>query len=106
MTTLGVLVGNRGFFPGRALRAGKKGRPFGPQGGRAGSGGAGPERHEVRIRGNPADAKKCAELFKANREKIDGILVTLPNFGDERGIADAIKHVGAGRPGARPRIPR
>ena len=27
------------------------------------------------------DAKKCAELFKANKEKIDGVLVILPNFG-------------------------
>jgi L-fucose isomerase-like protein len=37
------------------------------------------------------DAKKCAVLFKANAEKIDGILVTLPNFGDERGVADSIR---------------
>lgn len=37
------------------------------------------------------DAKKCAALFKANQDKIDGILVVLPNFGDEKGIADTIK---------------
>ena len=37
------------------------------------------------------DAKKCADLFKAHRDRIEGILVVLPNFGDERGIADAIK---------------
>jgi L-fucose isomerase-like protein len=36
-------------------------------------------------------AKKCAALFSANRERIDGILVSLPNFGDEKGIADTIK---------------
>jgi len=36
-------------------------------------------------------AKACAELFKKNRDRIDGILVTLPNFGDERGVADTIK---------------
>ncbi len=30
------------------------------------------------------DAKKCAELFKANKDKIYGILVILPNFGDEK----------------------
>jgi len=29
------------------------------------------------------DAKKCAELFKINKDKICGILVILPNFGDE-----------------------
>jgi L-fucose isomerase-like protein len=37
------------------------------------------------------DSQKCAELFKANRDKIGGILVTLPNFGDEKGVADAIR---------------
>jgi L-fucose isomerase-like protein len=37
------------------------------------------------------DAKKCAALFKSNRDKIGGILVILPNFGDEKGVADTIK---------------
>jgi L-fucose isomerase-like protein len=36
-------------------------------------------------------AKMCAELFKAHRDEIAGILVVLPNFGDEKGIADTIK---------------
>ena len=38
-----------------------------------------------------ADAKQCGTLFKANQERIDGILVVLPNFGDEKGVADTIK---------------
>jgi L-fucose isomerase-like protein len=37
------------------------------------------------------DAKKCAALFDYHRQSIDGILVILPNFGDERGIADTVK---------------
>jgi L-fucose isomerase-like protein len=37
------------------------------------------------------DAKACASLFTSNREKIDGILVILPNFGDEKGIANTLK---------------
>ena len=36
------------------------------------------------------DAKKCAKLFRDNYEKIDGIIVSLPNFGDEIGIAVAL----------------
>lgn len=36
-------------------------------------------------------AKICANLFKAHRDDIDGILVVLPNFGDEKGVADTIK---------------
>jgi len=36
------------------------------------------------------DAFKCAELFKKNRDLIDGIIVVLPNFGDEVAVATAI----------------
>jgi len=36
------------------------------------------------------DAKKCANLFRANRDKIDGIIVSLPNFGFEIGIINSI----------------
>ena len=38
-----------------------------------------------------AEAQRCAELFKKHAEEIDGIIVTLPNFGEERGIVDAIR---------------
>ena len=30
-----------------------------------------------------SDARICAELFQKNQQKIDGIIVILPNFGDE-----------------------
>ncbi len=36
-------------------------------------------------------AQTCAALFQANRHRIDGILIVLPVFGPERGIADTIK---------------
>lgn len=36
------------------------------------------------------DAQKCAALFKANRNRIDGIVVVLPNFGDEVGVVNSI----------------
>lgn len=38
-----------------------------------------------------ADALRCGELFRGNRDRIDGILVSLPNFGDEKGLSDAIR---------------
>lgn len=38
------------------------------------------------------DAKKCAEWFSRHRNSIDGIIVTLPNFGDELGIVNTIKY--------------
>ena len=94
MTTLGVLVGNRGFFPAELCEQGRKtilavlkeegieAVALSPKDTKYGS--------VVTL----ADSKKCADLFKANREKIDGILVTLPNFGEERGIADALRLAG------------
>ena len=38
-----------------------------------------------------ADAQKCATRFKQHAAEIDGILVVLPNFGDEKGVAETIK---------------
>jgi L-fucose isomerase and related proteins len=37
------------------------------------------------------EAQKCADLFKKHAADIDGILVVLPNFGDEKGVAETIK---------------
>lgn len=37
-----------------------------------------------------ADAKKCAALFQEHRDRIDGIIVVLPNFGDELGIVETL----------------
>jgi L-fucose isomerase-like protein len=38
-----------------------------------------------------AHAKVCAELFKQHRERIEGVVVVLPNFGDEKGVADTMR---------------
>jgi L-fucose isomerase-like protein len=38
------------------------------------------------------DAQKCAKLFNEKRTSIDGILVVLPNFGDELGIINTLKY--------------
>jgi L-fucose isomerase-like protein len=37
------------------------------------------------------DARVCANLFKREADKIDGIIVTLPNFGTEKAVANAIR---------------
>jgi L-fucose isomerase-like protein len=37
-----------------------------------------------------ADAKKYAEFFQTNRNKIDGIIICLPNFGDEQGVIETL----------------
>ena len=43
-------------------------------------------------------AKRCAELFDANRGRIGGVLVSLPNFGDEKGVADTLHLAGLNVP--------
>src|SRR6266568_4835876 len=37
------------------------------------------------------DARRCADLFKQHREEIDGVVVSLPNFGDEKSVANALR---------------
>lgn len=45
-----------------------------------------------------AEAQKCAALFKKHADEIEGILVVLPNFGDEKGVAETIKMSGLNMP--------
>jgi len=53
---------------------------------------------KVFLYSSTAHSKACAELFKANCDHIDGVLVVLPNFGDEKGVADTIKLSGLNVP--------
>ncbi len=89
--TMGVIVGNRGFFPDQLAKSGREEMiqalakagidsvVLGPEDSKHGA----VETHE--------EAKRCAALFKKNADKIDGVIVTLPNFGDERAIADTLR---------------
>ena len=40
------------------------------------------------------EAQKCARLFKQHADDILGVLVVLPNFGDEKGVAETLKMAG------------
>lgn len=89
--TMGVIFGNRDFFPDQLItearadmtalfaELGIRGIWLGEQDSKLGS----VETY--------ADARKCADLFQTHRREIDGILVCLPNFGDEKAVADTIK---------------
>ena len=37
------------------------------------------------------DSKLCADLFRRYAAEIDGVLVCLPNFGDEKGVEMCIR---------------
>ncbi len=89
--TFGVIIGTRGFF-NPSLAADDREKLLGVLD-RLG--------HRVVILNKDAtptgavetrkDAQVCAKLFAEHREEIDGIIVSLPNFGDEIGIAESIR---------------
>ncbi len=92
--TLGVLIGNRGFFPAHLCETGRKEilRVLGEEGINAVALSPEATKHGAVV--SYEDSRKCADLFRQHRDTIDGILVTLPNFGEERGVADAIRLAG------------
>ena len=94
MTTLGVIVGNRGFFPAELCKSGRATMLKVLQEEGFGAVALSPEDTKFGSVVTYEDSKKCAELFKAHHDEIDGIIVTLPNFGEERGVADTIRLAG------------
>jgi len=89
--TLGVIVGNRGFFPSHLCDTGRKTilKVLADEGIQTVA--LTPEDTQYGSIESLSDARKCADLFKEHRHEIAGILVTLPNFGDERAIANALR---------------
>jgi len=90
-TTLAVIVANRGFFPAHLCESGRKEilSVLKQEGIQAIA--LDPDATKFGAVESYDDARKCADLFRANRDTIDGVLVTLPNFGDERAVADTLR---------------
>jgi L-fucose isomerase-like protein len=89
--TFGVIVGNRGFFPDMLAKSGREEIINVLEAAGTKVVVLSPEESKYGAVETYAEAQRCAELFKKHADEIDGIIVTLPNFGDERGIADAIR---------------
>jgi len=89
--TLGVIVGNRDFFPDALV--GEARRDLLQLFGELGIDAVIPDEQATKLGAVETweHAKRCAELFRANRDRIRGVLVSLPNFGDEKGVADTLK---------------
>ena len=89
--TLGVIVGNRDFFPDELISEGRN--DILEVLGEAGINAILVDEDTTKLGAVETweHAKKCAALFKQHRDEIDGILVCLPNFGDEKGVAETIK---------------
>jgi L-fucose isomerase-like protein len=92
--TLGIIIGNRDFFPDRLVTEGRTDildvlremevEPILVEDTATKLGAIETYNH----------AKLCADLFRRHRDRIQGVLVTLPNFGDEKGVADTLKLAG------------
>src|SRR5215475_8261372 len=89
--TMGVIVGNRGFFPDHLAKTGREEMlaALGAAGINAVA--LGPEESKHGAVETHEEAKRCAALFRKHEKEIDGVIVTLPNFGDERAIADTLR---------------
>ena len=97
-TVLGVIIGNRDFFPDKLVGEARADlvKLFAELGVDA----VMLDPAETKLGGveTHGDARKCAELFRKNRDRISGVLVCLPNFGDEKGVADTLKLAGLNVP--------
>jgi len=86
-----LIVGNRGFFPDSLAAAGRERmlRVLEEEGFEVVC--PSPEDTKLGTVETWEDAKKCAALFHAHADRIDGVIVTLPNFGDEKGVANTLR---------------
>ncbi len=96
--TMGMIVGNRGFFPDHLAKTGREEMMRVLQGAGMDVVVLGPEQSKHGAVETYEEAKRCAELLKSKAEAIDGVIITLPNFGEERGIVDALRLARLGVP--------
>jgi L-fucose isomerase-like protein len=89
--TLAVILGNRDFFPDRLVSEAR--RDLAALFEQLDLEAVVLEEHETKLGSVETfqHARQCADLFRAHHDAIDGVLVCLPNFGDEKGVADTLR---------------
>ncbi len=92
--TLAVIVGNRGFFPDHLAVTGRQVVLDVMR--QAGINAVIPPEDATSVGAitTTPEARIWADFVKARRDEVDGVLITLPNFGEEYAIADAIRFAG------------
>src|SRR6202789_1756941 len=88
---MAVIVGNRGFFPDHLAQSGREEILRALQAADIDVVALAAEESKHGAVETREESRRCAELFKRNRERIDGVIVALPNFGEERAIADTLR---------------
>src|SRR6266403_4373891 len=96
--TMGIIVGNRGFFPDHLAKTGREEMIRALETAGIDVVALTPEESKYGAVETREESRRCAELFKKNRDRIDGVIVTLPNFGEERAIADTLRLADLGVP--------
>src|SRR6266403_1714813 len=96
--TMGIIVGNRGFFPDHLAKTGREEMIRALETAGIDVVALTPEESKYGAVETREESRRCAELFKRNRDRIDGVIVTLPNFGEERAIADTLRLADLGVP--------
>ncbi len=98
MATFGLLISNRSFFPAHLVKTAREAmlRKLADWGHEVVT--LSPEETEMGQTMTYREAELCAALFRRHAEEMDGIIVCLPNFGEESAIADAIRRSGVNLP--------
>src|SRR5258706_7847609 len=96
--TMGVIVGNRGFLPDHLAKSGREEILAALAKAGMNAVALGVDESKYGAVETHDEAKRCAELFRKHDKEIDGVIVTLPNFGDERAIADTLRLARLGVP--------
>ncbi len=89
--TMGLIVGNRGFFPDHLAKSGREEMIRVLEAAGMEVVVLSPEESKYGAVETREESRRCAELFRRNRDRIAGIIVALPNFGEERAIADTLR---------------
>src|SRR5881392_2120639 len=89
--TMGLIVGNRGFFPDHLAKSGREEMLRVLTAAGIDVVALTPEQSKYGAVETRQESRLCADLFRQRRDRIDGIVVTLPNFGEERAIADTLR---------------
>lgn len=89
--SIGVIIGNRDFFPDKLVGECRSDLTAAFK--KVGITAVMLEENVTKLGGVETfhEAQKCAELFREHADEIIGVLVVLPNFGDEKGVAETLK---------------
>ncbi len=88
---IGLIIGNRGFFPDHLAATGREEMIGVLQKAGVDVITVTPEESKFGAIESYDEARRLGELFRRHRDDIEGVIVSLPNFGDERAIADCLR---------------